>query len=164
MITGSGFLTNLVRVQGATLVLVFVCACTYTAKEVETFVSEKTAVFVDAQLQLDHDAEHFAYGVLVVGLYEYDPWLADVRALLVDSKRIEVSYTSKETPFLISMALASESKKEGRNRYYLVAEILNRNGVRTHYGYETGSGGVAKVFAGSSDVRMVLRAIANHSP
>jgi hypothetical protein len=136
----------------------------HSTKEVGVVSPQKTSVVVDAEIQLDPDSNHFDYGVLIVSLYEYDQRLADVAASLVESRQAEVSYTRGSEPFSVVYTLGSGSEKKEHKRYYLVAVINNRNGVRTHYGYKNGTEGFAKISEGSSEVKMLLRQIRRREP
>jgi hypothetical protein len=150
---------NLVRAFLAVLSLVLMHGYTHLDREAEAISPDSTVVLVDAAIHLDPDAMHFDYGVLVVSLYEYDRRLADVAALLVDSRKIDVSYASRSDPFSMVISLGSGRKKKQHKSYYVVAEIKNRDGARTHYGYKNGTEGFAKVLEGSSDVKILLRQI-----
>ena len=78
---------NLVRAFLPVLSLGLMYGCAHLDREAEAIRPDSTVVLVDAAIHLDPDAMHSDYWVLVVSLYEYDRRLADVAALLVDSKK-----------------------------------------------------------------------------
>lgn len=139
-------------------------ACKHSGRDAEGVFVQTTVALVAAELQLDAESRHFDYGVLTVNLYEYDQRLADVAARLVDSRKIEVNYLANSEPFSMTIALGTGITKKEHKTYYLVANIQNSSGVRTHYGYKKGTRGPAKIVEDSRDVKVLLREIARHQP
>lgn len=82
--------------------------------------------------------------LLEIKLWEYDPLLADVSAILVDEFEIN-SYKHAEgkktqTPFVVGSHI--EPRKD--RRYYITVFVL-KEGKRTHIGEQGGKSGLCKV-------------------
>jgi hypothetical protein len=97
---------------------------------------------------------------LEIKLWEYDPFLADASAKLVDEFGIE-KYSHEggketETTFLVGGKLEPRQDR----RYYITVFVL-KNGKRTHIGEKDGKSGLCKVLTqgNPSSVKMIARAV-----
>ena len=102
----------------------------------------------------------FVDHALEIKLWEYDPFLADVGAKLVDEfavkKYSHESGKQTETPFSLGGKL--EPRKD--RRYYITVFVL-KNGRRTHIGEQDGKSGLCKVLMDGkpTSVKMIARAV-----
>ena len=115
---------------------------------------------VTVTIILPKELASFADRTLELRLYEYDPFLADVGADLVDSiaKRDFSHTTGTSTELKIDIGVKGKIKPA--RSYYVTSFVLDE-GKRTHMGEKDGSRGLTKVISDGhpSEVTMVFRAL-----
>ena len=97
---------------------------------------------------------------LEIKLWEYDPFLADASAKLVDEFGAKTyGHTQgKDTKTTFSVGTKLEPRQD--RRYYITVFVLN-DGKRTHIGEQDGKSGLCKVLTqgNPSSVKMIARAV-----
>ena len=102
----------------------------------------------------------FEQHTLEIKLWEYDPFLADVGATLIDQFQVKKYQHTQgketNTPFRVGTQL--DPRKD--RRYYITVFVLN-NGKRTHIGEKDGKPGLCNVLTGGhpNQVKIVTRPV-----
>lgn len=130
-------------------------ACALSAGEKE----EKTTR-VEGTLVVPARLESFEGRVVEIRLYEFDPFLADVAATLIEKLELKnYSHTkgkARRTPFVVG----AKGKLNERMRYYVTLFIL-QGGKRTHIGECAHRKGLCTVLTGGQPrtITMTVRPV-----
>jgi hypothetical protein len=97
---------------------------------------------------------------LEIKLWEYDPFLADVSAKLVDEFVLEKYSHRSDKTTKTKFSVGSKLEPREDRRYYITVFIL-QDGKRTHIGEQDGKSGLCKVLTqgNPSLVKMIFRAV-----
>jgi hypothetical protein len=95
-----------------------------------------------------------------IKLWEYDPFLADASAKLVDEfgAKTYKHMQGKDTETSLSVGAKLEPRKD--RRYYITVFVV-KDGKRTHIGERDGKSGLCKVLTqgNPASVKMIARAV-----
>jgi hypothetical protein len=102
---------------------------------------------------------------LELQLWEYDPLLADAKAMLFDEQKVKNFLHTKGKETRMSYTLgekANGGKTNDRRRYYLTV-FLTQDAKRTHIGEKDGKPGLCNVLTDGNPnkVTMVVREVKN---
>ncbi|MCC9609063.1 hypothetical protein LOC68_07115 [Blastopirellula sp. JC732] len=115
---------------------------------------------VQGKLVIPKTVGSFAGHTLEIKLFEFDPFLADVSAKLVDQfDAKEFGHTAGETTELEFTVGGKLEPRQDRS-YYITVFVL-KDGQRTHMGELDGKPGLCKVLTegNPSEVKMIVRAV-----
>ena len=113
-----------------------------------------------ATLIIPQDVPSFAGLTLRVMLFEFDPFLADAPANKFDELEVQdfahrTGTETKKTFFLGEKVNGGKIRAD--RRYYLVTEIVDAAGKRTHYGDCTHRKGLCSVLSGDSPKKVEVK-------
>ena len=111
-------------------------------------------------MTIPKEIRSFAGHALEIKLWEYDPFLADVSAKLVDEFVLEKYSHRSDKTIKTKFSVGSQLEPRKDRRYYITVFIL-QDGKRTHIGEQDGKSGLCKVLTqgNPSSVKMIVRAV-----
>ena len=111
-------------------------------------------------VQIPDKVSSFDKHQLEIKLWEYDPFLADAAAKLVDEIRLKEYRHQAGEPTKTSFQVGAELKPQPNRRYYITVFIL-QDGKRTHIGEKDGKSGLCKVLSEGqpTQVNMIIRPV-----
>ena len=95
------------------------------------FAGESTKV--EGGFEIPANVATFSGQLVDIRLYEYDPFLADVGATLIDQVKLKDFGHSKGTATQKSFTLGAKGTTKDRMQYYVTLFVL-KDGKRTHMG------------------------------
>lgn len=115
---------------------------------------------VQGVVQIPSTVASFDKHQLEIKLWEYDPFLADAAAKLVDELRLKPFRHTNGKTTKTSFQVGTQLTPQANRRYYITVFIL-QDGKRTHIGERDGKSGLCKVLADGkpSTVNMVIRSV-----
>jgi len=114
---------------------------------------------VDGTFVLSKDEATFAGHVVDIRLYEFDPFLADVGATLIEKLEMKDFGHTKGTETKKEFVIGAKGEIKPRMSYYVTLFIL-KDGKRTHMGKVPGKF-LCKVITGGNPrkIEMIVKAI-----
>ncbi|HAY82087.1 MAG TPA: hypothetical protein DCY79_19960 [Planctomycetaceae bacterium] len=118
------------------------------------------AASVQGMVQIPQAVAAFDQHQLEIKLWEYDPFLADVGAKLVDTFRLEKYAHSGDETTKTSFQVGAKHTPQPNRRYYITVFIL-KDGKRTHIGERDGKSGLCNVLSDGkpTQVNMIIRSV-----
>ena len=113
-----------------------------------------------ATVTLPEELESFTDHTLELRLYEYDPFLADAPADLVEKIRKDKFSHTKGKATTLDIEIGTKGKIKPRRGYYLTTFILD-GATRTHIGEKDGKRGLCNVITDGHprEVKIVVRSV-----
>ncbi len=141
-----------------TLLVFFFSACSSLNNNTVNTQENTKKKGIKTNIQVSKDSKYFKDSTLVLSLYEYDPFLADVSATLIERKSYVANFIKdNKSSFPISINLGQKKTFKKNRKYYIVARVYDKDGKQTHHGYKNGTDGFIKVLENQDEIMIILK-------